>query len=292
MQVATAKCTSPTQDGKEGRTKPCTGRRNHAACDDPVLQEKRMELRNEIKAIADTEGIDFLGVAKLSPAHDAIVAQGGTDIARFPRAVSIGKTLIHTIVDGLSVPANARVAQLYRYYCYDLVNDLLDKVALRISSVIQAQGFAALPVPAAPRAVDAERLCGVFSSKMAAHLAGLGWIGKSCLLVTPEAGPRARWASVLTDAPISPTGEPMAPRCGDCQVCVKACPAGAFTGRPFHPEEEREVRFYASDCDEHLRAMKAEIGLRVCGMCVKVCPHGKRASQNNAIQADAPVSRR
>ena len=36
-----------------------------------------MELRNEIKAVADTEGIDFFGVADLSPAHDAILAQGG-----------------------------------------------------------------------------------------------------------------------------------------------------------------------------------------------------------------------
>ena len=238
-----------------------------------------MELTSAIKSIVDAEGIEFLGVADLSSAQDAILAQGGTEVARFPRAVSIGKTLVHAIVDGLCVAANTRAAELYRYYCYDLVNDRLDKVALRISSVLQARGFAALPVPAAPRAVVLDRLCGIFSSKMAAHLAGLGWIGKSCLLVTPEVGPRVRWASVLTDAPLPPTGKPMPPRCGDCQACVKACPAAAFTGRPFVPEEHRDARFRAADCDQHLRAMKEQIGLRVCGMCVKVCPHGRKAPQ-------------
>ncbi len=37
-------------------------------------------------------------------------------------------------------------------------------------------------------------------------MAGLGRIGKSCLLITPEAGPRVHWATVLTDAPMQVTG--------------------------------------------------------------------------------------
>jgi len=233
-------------------------------------------LHRELKALADAEGVDFFGVADLTPARGTIVEQGGDELARFSRAVSVGKTLVHAIVDSLSDPPDARSAELYRYYCYDLVNERLDQAALRISSLLQAYGSAALPIPAAPRAIDAERLCGLFSNKLAAHLAGLGWIGKSCLLITPDAGPRVRWASVLTDAPVPPTGRPMAPRCGECRVCVKACPAAAFTGRPFLPEEDRDVRFRASACDQHLGAMKEKIGQRVCGMCVKVCPHGEQ----------------
>jgi epoxyqueuosine reductase len=239
-----------------------------------------MNLHDEIKTLADAEGIDFFGVADITPARGAIVHQGGDELARFGRAISIGKTLAHAIVDGLTDPPDTRGAQLYQYYCYDLVNDLLDTAALRMSSLIQAHGYAALPIPAAPRAVDRDRLCGVFSNKLAAHLAGLGWIGKSCLLITPEAGPRARWASVLTDAPIEPTGQPMAPRCGECQVCVDACPAAAFTGRPFAAEEDRDARFRASACHEHLRAAHERIGERVCGICVKVCPHGVQRRRN------------
>lgn len=241
--------------------------------------------QDEIKALADAEGVDFFGVADLTPALDAIVDQGGKELARFPCAVSIGKTLVHTIVDSLSDPPNIRSAETYRYYCYDLVNDLLDKAALRIASAIQASGFAAIPIPASSPVIDSDRLCGVFSNKLAAHMAGLGWIGKSCLLITPEVGPRVRWASVLTDAPILPTGLPMVSRCGDCQICVDACPSSAFTGRPFVPEEGRDARFQATACDNYLRTVKEKIGMRVCGMCVKVCPHGANRSRNKQVEA-------
>jgi len=155
-----------------------------------------VELEKILTSVANVEGTDIIGVADLSPAHDAVEAQGGPDVARFPRAIALGKILIHSIVESLSDPLEAQSAKLYQYYCYDLVNDRLDKAALRISTNIQSAGYRALPVPAAPKTVNNERLCGIFSSKMAAHLAGLGWIGKTCLLITPKAGPRVWWATV------------------------------------------------------------------------------------------------
>lgn len=222
--------------------------------------------------------MDFFGVADITSARAAVRAQGGDEIGAFPRAVSIGKVLVHAIVNMLDDPADRKAAELYRHYCYDLVNDLLDKTALRIASLLQAAGYAALPIPAAPRAVDGDRLCAVFSNKLAAHMAGLGWIGKSCLLVTPEVGPRVRWATILTNAPLSPTGKPMPQRCGDCRVCIDACPARAFTGRAFHAGEERDARFDAFACNRHMRTIKEEIGHRVCGLCLKVCPYGVRGN--------------
>lgn len=92
-----------------------------------------------------------------------------------------------------------------------------------------------------------DRELGLFSHKLAAHLAGLGWIGKSCLPVTPEAGPRVRWASVLTDAPLA-AGEQLEERCGECEACVEVCPAGAFSGRSFFSDEPRAARFDAFKC--------------------------------------------
>jgi len=78
---------------------------------------------------------------------------------------------------------------------------------------LESHGSKSFPVPAS-QIIDEEKLLGVFSNKMAAHLAGLGWIGKSCLLVTPEAGPRARWATVLTQAALEKTGDAMEERGG------------------------------------------------------------------------------
>jgi epoxyqueuosine reductase len=232
-----------------------------------------MDLDENIRLLADVEGLDFVGVADLTPVRKEVVAQGGAHLGRYPRAVSIGKMPVHAIVDRLSHPMEARNAKLYRHYCYDRLNERLDQAAVSIGSMIESEGFSALPIPASCL-LNTDRLSGEFSNKLAAHLAGLGWIGKSCLLITPEAGPRVRWATVLTDAPLEPTGQPMESGCGDCRICVEACPAGAFTGKPFSPEDSREALFDASACLRHLMAVKDQIGERVCAMCVKVCPYG------------------
>jgi epoxyqueuosine reductase QueG len=139
---------------------------------------------------------------------------------------------------------------------------------------LQREGYRAMPIPASKR-VDDERICAVFSHKLAAHLAGLGWIGKSCLLVTPEAGPRVRWITVLTDAPLTSTGEPMATRCGSCRQCVDICPVQAFTGEPFRDHELREVRYDARKCEQYFDALKNPDKPAVCGMCLYVCPHAR-----------------
>ena len=239
-------------------------------------------LNHRIKEIVETWGADFYGVADLSPAHDAILAQGGQEIAAYPRAISVGIVLPQTIVDQLPNRANRAVAINYRHHGYEVINQRLDFIASRVSGLIQRDGFQALPLPAAKR-VDDERLCAAFSHKLAAHLAGLGWIGKSCLLVTPEKGPRVRWVTILTDAPLPATGKPMEERCGSCNECVKICPVHAFTGEAFRESEPREKRYDAGKCDRYFIAMKKkDPELAVCGLCLYACPHGKQRNPERA----------
>jgi ferredoxin len=65
-------------------------------------------------------------------------------------------------------------------------------------------------------------------AKAAATMAGLGWIGKQTLCITPALGPRVRWCSVVTDA-LLPYDQPFTQDlCGDCELCVRACPHGAI----------------------------------------------------------------
>lgn len=233
-----------------------------------------MRLDDRIEIFAKTNGADFYGVADLSTATETIAAQGGPDMAGYPRAISIGIRLPDPIVDQLPRRSERAVAVSYKKHCYDVINDRLDMVASRIGGVLQREGFRAYPVPASER-VDDERICAIFSHKMAAHIAGLGWIGKSCLLVTPEAGPRARWTTILTDAPLK-AGKPMDVRCGTCRACVDACPQSAFTGRNFDEREPREARYDALKCQEYLRALERDTGYGTCGMCLYVCPHGRK----------------
>lgn len=230
--------------------------------------DQQETLRQELEIFCGQRGADLFGIADLSSAHDFIVAQGGDQLARFPRAISLGLRLVDIIVEQHS-PHEPRRESLYWHHVYDVVTPALDFLAYDTTRWINARGFAALPIPAStPYHYHYEKLFGLFSHKLAAHLAGLGWIGKSCLLITKQFGPRVRLVSVLTDAPLH-AGNPLNNSCGKCHTCVDTCPVAAFTGREFLPDEPRELRFHAFKCSEFRRD-------HPCGLCVSSCPQGKK----------------
>jgi epoxyqueuosine reductase len=232
------------------------------------------ELRSQLERQARELGADYFGVADLAPARDFVVAQGGEFLGRFPRAVSVGVRLPEGIVDELPRHGDPAVALTYNFLVYSTVNSALDRIALAVSRQLQEAGFDALPVPTT-QTVNAGRHAGLFSQKLAAHLAGLGWIGKSCLLITPDHGPRVRWVSILTGAMLEP-GQSMSDRCRSCKLCAEACPAHAFTGARFVESEPRAARMNAQACYDYREGMYKVTGARTCGMCVYVCPYGRK----------------
>lgn len=235
-----------------------------------------MGLANELADTAGMWGADYYGVADLSAAKDGIREQGGDEIAEYIRSISIGIALFDPIVNQLPRRKERAVAVGYRSHCYDIINARLDLVASRLASVLQNGGHRAYPVAASKR-VDDDGICGIFSHKLSAHLAGLGWIGKNCLLITPDRGPRVRWATVLTDAPLEAKNRPMEERCGDCHDCIDTCPVKAFTGRPFRVYEPRAYRFDARKCDRQFSKMRADNEeTAVCGLCLYTCPYGRQ----------------
>jgi epoxyqueuosine reductase QueG len=236
-----------------------------------------MSLAAGLWEMARLSGVDHYGVADLGPALQAVRDQGGEFVASYPRAISVGINLIHPLVD-LLPSGDDPGPVLYRHQAYDVINMRLDLIISQIAGKIQQEGYSAFPVPASRR-TDDERISAFFSHKLAAHCAGLGWIGKSCLLITPDAGPRVRWGSILTNAPAPPTGAPMKERCGACTICVDICPVGAFTGEPFRENEAREVRFDAQKCDEYFSSLQKQGKEAVCGLCLYACPYGKQASE-------------
>ena len=229
---------------------------------------------HHIHRIAAGLGIDQFGIADLDRAREAIREQGGEAVSGYRFAVSLGISLPDTVVDLLLDRAQRAVRMSYRHHAYDVINQRLDEAASRIAGHLQASGCKALPVSAS-RTVDDERLRGIFSHKLAARLAGLGWIGKCCLLITPSRGPRMRWATVLTNAALRPTGRVMQDGCGECRQCVDICPAKAFTGRQFVESEPREIRFDAHKCERYMKGLEDADGRGVCGLCLYVCPYGR-----------------
>jgi epoxyqueuosine reductase QueG len=242
------------------------------------MKKDAVTLKHELEAFARQRGADLFGVAELAPALDFIVAQGGPLMGQFPRAVSIGMRLCDTIVDGHD-PDEPRRESLYWHHVYDVVTPALDRLAYDVARWLVGQGFSALPVPGSTP-YHFERLEGIFSHKLAAHLAGLGWIGKSCLLVTEHFGPRVRFVTVLTDAPLE-TGSALDKRCGKCRVCVDACPVGAFTGVEFKPTEGRQIRFDAFKCSDYRRN-------HPCGRCVSPCPVGRGRRRPSKVRGEHP----
>ncbi|MDO9465182.1 MAG: (4Fe-4S)-binding protein, partial [bacterium] len=68
-----------------------------------------------------------------------------------------------------------------------------------------------------------------FHFRIAAFIAGLGEIGYSKLLLTPEFGPRQRFAFILTDAPLEPDPLFEGKICDRCMLCVRDCSGKAIS---------------------------------------------------------------
>ncbi len=115
------------------------------------------------------------------------------------------------------------------------------------------------------------RVTRTFSHKAAATCAGVGWVGRHGLLNHPEYGPHVAWATLLTNAPLV-TGRPtLESACGSCRRCVKACPAGAISGRPWRREDGMVSLVDTERCRSVLRQNEQTTGRWVCGRCAVAC---------------------
>ncbi len=226
-------------------------------------------LRDVLKNISEKNGATLFGVANLLPYKKYIEEVYGKELLHLDKAISIGiqypKDVVNQLLDG---PTHT-----YLYY-YKILNAKLDDIALQIAIEIEKNGWRSFPVPASQRVTD-DRLAGIFSHRMAAHLSGLGWIGKNSSLITKEYGPRLRLVTILTDAPIAYDEPFEGDLCGECNKCISACPSGAVVGNPFKEDDPLEKRFIGKLCDVHLSRVRNTFGKRICGKCLASCPFGK-----------------
>lgn len=216
-------------------------------------------------------GISLVGFADLAGLEARVMSD-------WPRAVSMALALDPTALTGLEQGPTPQYFEEYKR-----ANRALNEIAGRVSSFILGLGYRAEPIPATwPEGPGREewirKLTSPFQHKTAATRAGLGWVGKNALLVTPTLGPRVRLATVLTDMPL-PVGEPRTEgRCGKCRACARACPAGAIKGQEWAAGLAREHLVDAWLCYETARRLLLErVGAEnaVCGVCMAACPVGR-----------------
>jgi epoxyqueuosine reductase QueG len=231
---------------------------------------------SETKNFVLSHGADLVGIADLAPLRERFPVSPSDLLDGYHRAVSIGIGLDRAIVAEIADGPTEAYANHYRQ-----VNGALDDLAGKLTGWIQGKGHRALAVPASD-VIDEEDWRGAISHRAVGRLAGLGWSGKSLMLINPHHGPAFRLATVLTDMDLTPDA-PMENRCGSCTLCADACVAGAILDQG--TETFYEERLEAVDlgrCVAVLKGFKTRpgIGAMVCGVCIKACPYGKNRVQS------------
>ncbi|MDR1800805.1 MAG: 4Fe-4S dicluster domain-containing protein [Lachnospiraceae bacterium] len=163
---------------------------------------------------------------------------------------------------------------------YNLLNERLDKILESGAEFIRGLDYNAFALTRAAVGSWEGKLRTTLPHKTVATRAGIGWIGKSALLVTKEYGSMIRLSTILTDAPIK-TAKPInKSKCGGCLICTKACPAGAITGKLWNKDMPRDEFFDAEKCRIKARERSKEgfgaENVTICGKCIEVCPWTRR----------------
>jgi epoxyqueuosine reductase len=222
----------------------------------------------DLKNYALREGVSLFGVGNIADLEERHISLAPHVLKGLDRAVSLAFRLSDRVLeDVVSGPT-----KLY-FFHYQRVNVLLDALALKIANFIQSRGWDALPIPAS-QIIDWEKQIAHISHKHAAQKAGIGWIGRNNLLVTPQFGSRQRLITVLTDMPLR-TDAPSSLGCADCRACISSCPS--------HSIKENPRDFDHTGCYQQIRALVKAAGIsqNICGLCVKAC----RGNPNNKAKS-------
>jgi epoxyqueuosine reductase len=112
--------------------------------------------------------------------------------------------------------------------------------------------------------------------RAAAVRAGLGWWGKSTMVLCPGQGPWVLLGGVATDAGLAES-PPMARGCGTCTACLPGCPTGALVA-PGVLDARRCLAALAQSPGAIPREHRRAIGDRLygCDACLEACPPGRR----------------
>lgn len=200
----------------------------------------------------------------------------------FYYGISIGKRLDDKIIDGIK---DGPTMEYYDHY--HQINKELAALIGKIQADLKRAGVESIALkPTVTRGTEEyndeylRTLTVDISHKMVATRAGLGWIGKSDLLISNVFGPRLRLVSMLLNQDPGIDSVPVEEsKCGKCNVCVVKCPASAATGKLWNVDIRRNDFFDPHKCREkcnELARQRLNVDARICGLCVSVCPMGKK----------------
>lgn len=119
--------------------------------------------------------------------------------------------------------------------------------------------------------IDDNRL----ADRLPAIRSGLGWQGRSTMVLVPGHGPWLLLGTVVTDARLEPSA-PSSRTCGTCTACIPACPTGAITDQGL--DARRCLSTWLQTGGSMPLWIRPLVGRRIygCDDCLVACPPGFR----------------
>jgi epoxyqueuosine reductase len=259
-----------------------------------------------VKDAIRSEGIDLVAIADASTLMLASPPRPATDLMPTARSV---------IVMAVAHSLGAVYAPDIRMWTRNKMQTsrLLDQTAEKLGRLLEKEGFLTLPVsadkpveihkldPETGRKLPHTRTVGHISLKHAAASAGMGQLGRSNLLLTPEFGPHQRLGGIITEAPLETDPLREWDLCiQGCTKCEDACPVKALSKGHYdvdpcfdywslgfermRPRRPSEWLPFLGMLSRHLkrRDVLIETGqiyitdVDFCIECMKACPVGER----------------
>jgi epoxyqueuosine reductase QueG len=98
-----------------------------------------------------------------------------------------------------------------------------------------------------------------------------------------------RLVSILLDRELPKLVKPIEKsKCGKCDICVIQCPAQAANGKLWDVNTDRDLFYDAFKCSKkcaELSKARLNESVRICGICVSVCPIGEKQRRNAAFSS-------
>jgi ferredoxin len=254
------------EDRREGYLDELTVLRDAPA--EKVEHDSPAAAATEIKRVAKLFGADLVGITdyderwlythKYSRAREN--SKPNDQPAGLTHVIVVAKAMDHGLID--TVPSALSGAATGWGYSEDTLT------LLALSQYIRNLGYQAVPnlndtALAIPYAIKA----------------GLGEYGKLGLVITPEYGPRVRFAKIFTDLPMAldaPRTFGVREFCDTCDLCVKACPVGAIAGgepsaEVFNRSNIVGVKKWSVDAEKCFGFWERQNS--DCSICIRVCPY-------------------
>jgi epoxyqueuosine reductase len=245
-----------------------------------------VELKEEVVRRAQQLGFDSCGIARVDrPRHGAEFSQwlrdgAGGEMAWMDRgeAKRLDPQLVLAGAQSMVVVAMSYwqgdtstlgAGRIARYAWGDDYHDVMLARLRRLDEFMREHG--------------GEQKCyvdtGPILERNFAAEAGLGWQGKSTMLVDRQLGTWFFLAEILTTLDLPPDA-PQAARCGTCTRCITACPTGAIT-EAYRLDARRCISYLTIELKGSIPLeFRPLIGDRIygCDTCLEVCPWNRFAA--------------